>query len=108
MYPRINKNTLKSRYLGNSWSWGVDTVIDNGKQAVTLTFKVQGQSHSATEGMNHASQCHTRRLSQICLALYLIVTYYGGYYLKVFSISNAKATSVLDGHPYLYVSSFLW
>ena len=50
---------------------------------MTLTFKVKGQGHSRpTIGfrikgiMNHAS--HTRELSQLCLALYLVTSIFQG------------------------------
>ena len=53
-------------------------MINHEEQNMTLTFKVKGQGHSRptigfrTKGiMNHAS--HTRGLSQLCLALYLVI-----------------------------------
>ena len=53
-------------------------IINHEEHNMTLTFKVKGQGHSRptigfrSKGiMNHAS--HTRGLSQLCVALYLVI-----------------------------------
>ena len=53
-------------------------IMNHEEQNMTLNFKIKGQGHSRptigfrTKGiMNHAS--HTRELSQLCLALYLVI-----------------------------------